>query len=163
MSDDFSATVETEGTATVGGSVAGAIEQSRDRDWFAVELVAGQTYRFDLEGVTLSDPLLHGLYDEQGRYIADTRNDDGGDGLDSRLTFTATYSGTHYVAAGASYSGGGKHPGPSPSPNPSQNPRPNSSMPGRSIWATSPCWGDRSSCTIRWMTAPTVWPGSASP
>ncbi len=126
MSDDFSATVETEGTATVGGSVAGAIEQSRDRDWFAVELVAGQTYRFDLEGVTLSDPLLHGLYDEQGRYIADTRNDDGGDGLDSRLTFTATYSGTHYVAAGAYSSRVGTYeltvtdltPEPEPAPEP---------------------------------------------
>ena len=36
---------------TVGGSATGEIDYWGDRDWFAVELEAGTTYRIDLEGV----------------------------------------------------------------------------------------------------------------
>ena len=34
----------------VGGSATGNIDSPGDRDWFAVELEAGKTYRFDLKG-----------------------------------------------------------------------------------------------------------------
>ncbi|MCY4502277.1 MAG: PPC domain-containing protein, partial [Alphaproteobacteria bacterium] len=78
-----------------------------DVDWFAVELVAGRTYVIDLEGApggggTLGNAMLRGLYDAEGQRIAGTRNDDGGEGADARLTFTATESGTHYIAARSS-------------------------------------------------------------
>ena len=91
---------------TVGDSTTGDIEFRGDRDWFAVTLEAGKTYRIDLEGSptgdgTLSDPYLRGVHDADGVRIAGTKNDDGGTGFNSRLLFTAGDAGTYYVAAGA--------------------------------------------------------------
>ena len=106
MPDDYSADRFTTGTVAVGGSATGVIETSQDRDWFAVELVAGRTYVIDLRGSptgdgTLSDPYLRGIYDADGNRISNTTDDDGGQGYNSRVTFTATESGIHYIAAGA--------------------------------------------------------------
>ena len=75
--------------------------------------MAGRTYQIDLRGSrtddgTLSDPYLRGVHDADGDLIPGTTNDDGGEGYNSRLTFTATESGTHYIAAGA-YSGTGTY------------------------------------------------------
>ncbi len=89
----------------VGGSAAGVLEEPGDRDWFAVELEAGKTYRFDLKGSdtgsgTLADPRLDGVYDGDGVRLPDTERDGGGEGRDSRLDFTPESDGTHYVAAG---------------------------------------------------------------
>ena len=114
MSDDHAAGIRTDGSVAVGGAAAGDIETTRDRDWFAVELVAGRTYVFDLEGNptgagTLSDTYLHGIHDADGNLISGTTNDDGGEYYNSRLTFTATESGTHYVAAGAYGTGTGTY------------------------------------------------------
>ena len=50
MADDFKANARTTGTVEVGGSATGEIGTRNDVDWFAVELVAGQTYVIDLEG-----------------------------------------------------------------------------------------------------------------
>ena len=66
--------------------------------------MAGGEYRFDLKGSptgdgTLFDPYLRGIYDKDGRFIRGTKDDDGGTGFNSRKTFTAEESGTHYVAA----------------------------------------------------------------
>ena len=106
MPDDYSADRFTTGTVAVGGSATGVLETPRDRDWFAVELVAGRTYVVDLRGSptgdgTLSDPYLRGVYDADGNRISNTTDDDGGQSYNSRVTFTATESGTHYIAAGA--------------------------------------------------------------
>ena len=106
MPDDYSADRFTTGTVAVGGSATGVLETPRDRDWFAVELVAGRTYVIDLRGSptgdgTLSDPYLRGIYDADGNRISNTTDDDGGQSYNSRVTFTATESGTHYIAAGA--------------------------------------------------------------
>ena len=105
VADDFTADTGTTGTVSAGGQAAGEIEETGDTDWFAVELVAGKTYRIDLEGKdsgagTLRNPILHGLYDASGTLIADTGDNNGGDGADARLTYAATASGTHYLAAG---------------------------------------------------------------
>ena len=104
--EDFSADTSTDGWVAVGGTARGEIESEGDRDWFGVELVAGATYTVDLRGKwskdgTLVDPYLRGIHDADGNLIADTTNDDGGLVLNSRVTFTATESGTHYIAAGA--------------------------------------------------------------
>ena len=104
--EDFSRAPSTSGRVAVGDTATGRIGSSGDRDWFAVELVAGRTYVIDLRGSptddgTLSDPYLRGIYDADGNRISNTTNDDGGRGYNSRLTFTATESGTHYIAAGA--------------------------------------------------------------
>ena len=71
MSDSISDGIGTTGRITAGRSVTGEIETANDRDAYAVELVAGRTYRIDLEGVatdkgTLADPLLRWLRDDDG-------------------------------------------------------------------------------------------------
>ena len=106
MNDDLSGDIQTIGTAAVGGTAEGNIETARDRDWFEVDLVAGRTYTIDLKGSptgdgTLSDPRLYGIHDAAGNLIARTTNDDWGGTYNSQVTFTATASGTHYIAAGA--------------------------------------------------------------
>ncbi len=103
MADDYRAGTSTTGTVTVGGSATGDIERKGDVDWFAVELVAGRTYVIDLEGAgagtgTLGDTMLWGLFDAAGGRVA-KRSRDGGEGNDARMTFTATESGTFYIAA----------------------------------------------------------------
>ena len=104
--EDFSRAPSTSGRVAVGDTATGRIGSSGDRDWFAVELVAGRTYVIDLRGNptddgTLRDPYLRGIYDADGSRISNTTDDDGGEGYNSRVTFTATESGTHYIAAGA--------------------------------------------------------------
>ena len=114
--DDHSATRQTTGAVDVDGSVTGEIETRNDQDWFEVELDAGTTYQIDLKGSrtghgTLSDPYLRGVYNSNGNLITGTTNDDGGRGYNSRLTFTPTADGTHYVAAGARQTSGSSDTG----------------------------------------------------
>ncbi len=116
MPDDYTADVQTTGAVAVGDTATGNIGSNGDSDWFAVELVAGRTYVIDLRGGptddgTLSDPYLRGIHDSGGNLIPRTTNDDGGEGYNSRVTFTATESGTHYIAAGAAgiFSGRGTY------------------------------------------------------
>ena len=104
MSDDYSADVQTTGAVAVGGSATGSIETAYDQDWFAVELEVGRTYQFDLGGSpsgggTLRDTFLRAIYDSEGRYQSGSYNDDFEGGRDSRVTFTASQSGTYYVRA----------------------------------------------------------------
>ena len=104
--DDLAAGTGTSGAVDVGGSVTSDIEISYDRDWFAVELEAGATYRIDLKGSptgsgTLSDPYLYGIHNADGNRLAGTTDDDGGAGYNSHVEFTAQADGTYYVAAGA--------------------------------------------------------------
>ena len=103
--EDFSGDTSTSGRVAVGETATGDVETAGDRDWFAVELVAGRTYSIDLRGRPtndgrLSDPYLYGIHDADGNLIADTADDDGGASRNSQVTFTATASGTHYIAAG---------------------------------------------------------------
>ena len=105
LQDDFSADTGTTGAVAVGGSATGEIEYGADHDWFAVTLVAGRTYRIDLEGIatgagSLFDPVLRGIHDATGAFIPDTKNHDGGVGSNSRVEFTAGANGVYYVAAG---------------------------------------------------------------
>lgn len=97
-------------TIGIGETVSGFLHQG-DEDWYAIELLAGQTIQIDLIGndpdpssgpVDLPDPYLR-VYNASGAYI--TGDDDGGGNLDSRLIFTAGSTGTYYLEAD-SYSGG---------------------------------------------------------
>ena len=104
--DDYPADTGSAGTVAVGASATGGIERAGDRDWFAVELVAGRHYRIDLEGSptgqgTLVDPYLRGIYRADGSLPRDTDNNDGGDWLNSRVYIIPTKSGTYFIAAGA--------------------------------------------------------------
>ena len=92
----------TPGRVAVGGSATGAIGTDGDQDRFAVELVAGRTYQFDLTGSpggggTLPDTFFRAIYNSAGQYQADSYNDDFDGGRDSRVTFTPTESGTYYA------------------------------------------------------------------
>ena len=98
---DFPNTIATTGRVDVGASATGNIENSNDDDWFRVDLEAGKTYQFDLEGVDtsrgmLDDPYL-GLFDGSGTYLFD--DDDGGTGSNSRITRTPATGGTYYLRA----------------------------------------------------------------
>jgi subtilisin family serine protease len=103
LMDDFAPSAATTGTLSVGGAVTGTIEASIDRDWFRVDLVAGQTYRFDLGGRdsmqgTLADPRLD-LRTASGQLLAS--DNDSGPGFDAQITFTATQSGAFYLDVSA--------------------------------------------------------------
>ena len=112
--EDLPEGASTTGRVAVGGSATGEIEPGCDRDWFAVELEVGRTYRIDLEGSrtgagTLRDPHLYGLHDADGNLLAGTTNNDSGAGCNSRVTFTAEEAGIYYVAAGALLHRGGTY------------------------------------------------------
>ena len=85
---------------TVGGaSISSAIESLGDRDWFRIDLVAGQTYEFTLNGVgdsALDDPYLELI---AGPTSVISLDDDGGPGLNARMQYTATGTGTYFLAA----------------------------------------------------------------
>ena len=104
--DDYIASAATSGVVSVGGFSTGNIESYEDVDWFKVTLTAGTTYRFDLEGVdtsrgTLANPWLE-LFNTSGTAVI-IRDDDTGTGLNSLISYTASASGTYYLAA-SSYS-----------------------------------------------------------
>ena len=106
VTDDYPATTATGAVVKVGGSATGEIEAPGDTDWFAVELIKGREYLIDLEGWrtdggTLDDPFLLGIHAVDGTLINGTTNDDGGDGLNSRVSFEAPETGAYYIAAGA--------------------------------------------------------------
>ena len=92
---DQAADTTTTGRVAVGESAEGELDPSGDADWFRVELEADTTYQIDVEGSetskgTLSDPFLSGIHDEDGNDIANSSDDDGGEGYNSRLIFTPT-------------------------------------------------------------------------
>ncbi|MCA0199370.1 MAG: pre-peptidase C-terminal domain-containing protein [Proteobacteria bacterium] len=106
-SDDYAGSTSTTGTIAVGGTVNGNIEVGDDRDWFRVTLAAGTTYRVDLNGGTLADPLLY-IRNSSGTSVAS--DDDSGTGLNASLSYTPTTTGTYYIdAQGATLSGTGTY------------------------------------------------------
>ncbi|HYE51350.1 MAG TPA: Calx-beta domain-containing protein [Azospirillaceae bacterium] len=85
----------------VGSTVTGSIETDGERDRYRIELTAGESYVFTLQGRTtgagsLEDPWLI-LLDGTGTRIKDS--DDDGPGRTSLITYTPTVSGTHYLVA----------------------------------------------------------------
>ncbi len=105
--DDYAGSTSTTGAIAVGGSVSGNIEVGDDRDWFRVTLTAGVTYRVDLNGNSLADPLLY-IRNSSGTSVAS--DDDSGQGLNATLSYTPTTTGTYYIdAQGATLSGTGTY------------------------------------------------------
>ena len=110
IEDDFSANTSTTGTVVVGGTSTGGgttfgdIEIATDRDWFAVILTAGKTYRFDLMGSitgdgTLLDPFPGRVRDSSGNLIPNSSDNDGGAQFNSRKSLAIPTTGTYYVVA----------------------------------------------------------------
>lgn len=106
--DDASNGIDTAYAFDIGETFWGVLRFTGDEDWVAIDLVAGQTYRFDIKVSgnldSLDDPLL-GLYDSTGTFLGKDNN--GGDGLDSLMTFTATTTGTYYLSGGTHGAGNG--------------------------------------------------------
>ncbi len=88
----------TQGSSTF---VVGTLETGMDKDFFAVNLLAGHSYNFQMQGQStangsLSDPFLK-LYDTDGTTLLNYNDESVGH--DAGLTFTATASGTYYLDA----------------------------------------------------------------
>jgi hypothetical protein len=99
--DAAAANASTSAALVVGGpSITAQLEQTGDRDWYAVTLVAGQAYEFFTSataGGSDVDTMLT-LRDTNGGVLA--FNDDS-NGTYSSIRFTATSSGTFYLDVGA--------------------------------------------------------------
>ncbi len=103
MDDEPTGGIGTSLGLSVGGSIAGTIEEEGDDDVFAVSLESGVTYQIDLEGSrtgsgTLVDPFLNGVFDSDGLRVA-VADDDGGVRTNSRIIFTPDESGTYFISA----------------------------------------------------------------
>lgn len=106
IADDTS----TDQSLTVDGAhITSTLDTIGDQDFFAVQLVAGQTYDISMflvqggpSGVPLADAYIE-LYDSAGNFLVSA--DGGGpntpSGLDAILTYTAESSGTFYINARA--------------------------------------------------------------
>ncbi|MGE0741516.1 MAG: PPC domain-containing protein [Hyphomonadaceae bacterium] len=97
--DGISADRSTRGRIATGQDVGGTLDFPTDRDWYRIRLEEGQSYRFLLSSAgdtPVGDPLLR-LYDASGAELA--MDDDGGEGLNAYLEFTAPSSGNYFVEA----------------------------------------------------------------
>ncbi len=107
-SGDAPQAVNTNHIISAGEDFTGTLGTAGDRDTIAIYMTAGQTTTFKLEGEgnnALEDPYLY-LLNGAGSVLA--QNDDAV-GRDSALTYQATYTGYHYLQAGAfndAYTGG---------------------------------------------------------
>ena len=100
---DFPNNNTTSGRVEVGASVTGNTATVSGDDWFRVDLEAGKTYQFDLEGAptnrgTLPDPLLK-FYDGSENQISRNDDIDPDDNLNSQIVYPATATGTYYLSA----------------------------------------------------------------
>lgn len=97
--DRVGADASSRGRINIGQSIDGQLEYPTDTDWYRVRLSEGQSYRFTLVSSgdnPLGDPLVR-IYDANGQELA--MDDDGGDGLNSYLEFTAPRDGNYFVEA----------------------------------------------------------------
>ncbi len=91
-------------TISAGDTFSGNISYSGDKDAIAIRLIRGASYTFELTGRssghgTLYDPYLE-LFDFKGSLLS--YNDDGRGGLESRISFSASNTGTYYFGAKSS-------------------------------------------------------------
>jgi len=108
--DSWAGNSSTIASVGVGGTANGGLQTPDDIDWVAVNLVAGQSYTVSLGGrgaTPVSDTYLRiwapgSANPATGTLVA--QDDDGGPGLYSRATFTASTTGTYYLDA-RSYNG----------------------------------------------------------
>ena len=103
--DDYAASLATAGLLQPGASVTGVISAASppDQDWFRIRLTAGQTYQFNADGVTLSDPTLT-LRSADGSELA--FNDDYNE-LSSQINFYADETADYYLDVSAFNLGSG--------------------------------------------------------
>jgi len=101
LSDNEVDNVNTKASVKVDNApYIGNVDYAKDEDWVKVTLSANTTYQIDLKGDTLSDTVINGIYDANGKLISNTFNDDNGFSLDSQVVFTAKNDGDYYISVG---------------------------------------------------------------
>ncbi|MFZ2028941.1 MAG: M10 family metallopeptidase C-terminal domain-containing protein, partial [Vitreimonas sp.] len=104
-------TTDTSYTLAIGGTETGVVNFVGDHDWFAVNLVAGQSYVFTMTGSgSLSDTYLE-LRNAVGSLLA-IDDDALGSGGGSLLRFTASVTGPYFLNARAYEASGVSNTGP---------------------------------------------------
>jgi len=97
--DNVGNTTSTGGRISGGQTIEGTLDFPSDTDWYRIRLTEGQSYRFTLNSsgdTPIDDPLIR-MRDSRGTELA--QDDDGGDGLNSYLEFTAPSTGNYFVEA----------------------------------------------------------------
>ncbi len=95
---DVGGTIGTAASLALGGTVNGSIEVNGDHDFYAINLVAGQTYIFrtaPTSGATTATDTILTLRNAAGTQLL--TNDDAGEFAFSAVRYTATASGTYYL------------------------------------------------------------------
>lgn len=111
LAGDIPGDASTDATLSAEGDYReGIINPANDRDWYRVDLEAGQSLRIGLmtdQGAgALDDPLLV-VYGPDSSEVA--RDDDSGGDLNAWLEYQATVSGPHYLEARAYGDGIGRY------------------------------------------------------
>jgi Ca2+-binding RTX toxin-like protein len=100
---DVPGTTASTSNVGLGSPVQGEIEANGDRDWYAIRLVAGQQYQFDLDQLAglptndvaaLNDPELF-LLDGSGSQVA--FDDNSGGGSNAQIVYTPSISGLYFL------------------------------------------------------------------
>jgi hypothetical protein len=104
VANEVPANTGTYSTLSVNTSNTGDLHANGDQDFHRITLVAGRTYRFNLNGAdfgsgALADPYLE-LRSGFGAIIL-REDDDSGGGHNSQITYTAPTSGTYFANARA--------------------------------------------------------------
>jgi Ca2+-binding RTX toxin-like protein len=92
IGDDTSSTT----TIAVGGTLNSLVDHGGDRDYIKVSLVAGQTYTFSLNGLSMDDAYLE-LRSSLDAMLDE--DDDGGIIRDAFMMYTAQTTGDHWIVA----------------------------------------------------------------
>ncbi len=110
---DILASAETPALLDMGDTFRGTIGDVNNQDWIAVTLEAGIIYQVSLTGKNdngdLFNPAIDGLFDSNSNFIPGTENDNGGEALNSKLTFIVDEAGTYYIAVGGAYGDKGNY------------------------------------------------------
>ncbi|MDX2274239.1 MAG: PPC domain-containing protein [Hyphomonadaceae bacterium] len=88
---------DTRARLSVGQTLNSGLDYPQDTDWYRVRLAAGQSYRFtaaSAEGERNFDPMVV-VHNSAGEELA--VDDDGGEGLNSYLEFSAPENGDYFV------------------------------------------------------------------
>lgn len=93
--DDHGNTASSATALSVGTPVGGRIEVAGDFDVFTLRATAGARYTLETGSLTGGMDSLLDLYDPRGQHMQ--RDDDGGQGYASKLTFSAAQTATYFV------------------------------------------------------------------
>lgn len=106
---DAPANTSTIYSLTAGWTAQGTLSSGSDHDWYAVNLVQGQTYTFAVTGTSangannVQDPTLRLALPGGSTFVNPTAN--GLPGSNEVLSYTATATGTYYIDAGGTGAG----------------------------------------------------------